>query len=87
MIFVIVTLVVAVLFWAIVELAAVVGFLGVLTGERIERCPHCHRDGLTTDGELHELGCPIDLRERWVRFAHASLHDWHGGHSVHFKHH
>lgn len=71
MILVTITLVVTVLFWAVVELAAVVGFLGVLTGERIERCPRCHHIGLTTDSKFHEHGCPINLRKQWIPFAHA----------------
>ncbi len=38
--------------------AAFIGGLGVLTGARWERCPHCHHYGLVSVGDLHERGCP-----------------------------
>ena len=52
----------AVLIWALVEGAAVLGFMGVLMGERIERCGRCGRVGLTSHHEMHPKGCPQHLR-------------------------
>lgn len=37
--------------------AAVVGLVGVVCGGDLERCPKCHRYGLSLNGELHEDGC------------------------------
>lgn len=44
--------------------ALVLGLEGGFTGERFERCPRCHRYGMTFDGRRHPLGCPPALRRR-----------------------
>lgn len=87
MILLVVVFVFVVLFWGIVEGAAVVGLYGAVAGERIERCQRCHRFGLTSCGRLHAAGCPTGLREH---FAHActSLTDAvHASVRVHLRHH
>lgn len=35
-----------------------IGVEAWLTGERFERCPSCHRYGLTAGGARHAGGCP-----------------------------
>lgn len=58
MVYLVVCFAVAVALWAALELLAVAGFLGVLSGERFERCAQCHRIGLTFGGCRHAAGCP-----------------------------
>ena len=58
---VVVVTVVAVALWTSVEVAAVAGLIAVLSGEQIGRCPHCHRYGITTGGQMHLGGCPEAL--------------------------
>lgn len=36
-----------------------IGVEAWLTGEKFERCPSCHRYGLTSDGTRHPEGCPV----------------------------
>lgn len=83
-------LVVAAAFWVVVEVAAVAGFFGVLMGERIERCHHCGRVGLTSGHAMHPDGCPPHpaaqflhhLHAEWVRRDHHLAHP----HLPHFSH-
>lgn len=41
-----------------------VGGEAALSGERIERCPKCHRRAWTTHGTVHPDGCPRSMRAR-----------------------
>lgn len=41
--------------------ALLVGTIGMLSKERVERCPRCHRLGLTEHGRRHPHGCPSHL--------------------------
>ncbi len=52
----------AILFWALVEWAAVAALLGAVSGERIERCTRCGHYGLTQRGRIHATGCRTHLR-------------------------
>jgi hypothetical protein len=64
----------AALVWVLVEGAAVLGFFGALMNERIERCRHCGRVGLTSNHTMHPNGCPqtlvTRLRHAWVGQPH-----------------
>lgn len=53
--------------------AAVVGLVGVLCGEELERCPRCHRYDLLLNGELHEDGCH-GLHEELARIGRREPH-------------
>ena len=41
--------------------ALLVGAVGVISGERFERCPRCGRLGFTEHGARHPRGCPLPL--------------------------
>lgn len=53
--------------------ALLVGTIGMLSKERLERCPRCHRLGLTEHGRRHPNGCPPHLVH-----LHAIAPDGHG---------
>jgi hypothetical protein len=70
-------LVLAVVVWALSATAAVVGFICVFSGERIERCGHCHRYRITLAGSLPKDGCTPGKYERLEHassFGHSHLH-------------
>jgi hypothetical protein len=81
----VVLIAVLVVCWAIVEGAALLGFLAMLIGEDLERCSRCHHFGLTTGHAMHPNGCPVHFRSRivheWAALAHR-LHTtpFHLGH-------
>jgi hypothetical protein len=61
--------------------ATVVGLMGGMTRERIERCARCHRYGVTVAGHRHADGCPTHLADRVVRLWQLRPRD------VHLRHH
>jgi len=54
------------------------GLYGSALGERFERCPRCHRLGLSAGGHMHPDGCP-----RSPHLAVASRRSWHHVTSAH----
>lgn len=54
--------------------AMVVGALGVLAGERFERCPHCHHYSLTLHGEVHPGGCPVGASRHLIHLLAPLSH-------------
>jgi hypothetical protein len=51
-----------------------VGLVGVLSGERFERCPYCHRHGLTVGGRLHDTECPPRFPARLPHWGQLRVH-------------
>ncbi len=70
---------------SVVGLAA--GCAAALDGERLERCPRCHRVGLAAGTAMHVDGCPHRLRA-WVanaaHLAHRAPGHWATG--LHVRH-
>lgn len=58
--------------------AMTVGIIGGFSGRRLEKCPRCHRYGLTSDRLVHSEGCPTtreeQLRQLLVGPRHLRLH-------------
>lgn len=54
--------------------AATVGLLGTVTGERLQRCPRCHRYGLSLDGQPHADRCPPGILDRLHAVHLSPLH-------------
>ncbi|MGB9113654.1 MAG: hypothetical protein WCF24_13125 [Acidimicrobiales bacterium] len=79
-------LVFAILVWALVEAAAIVGFFAALVGERIERCSSCHRYGLTSEGVMHAQGCPDRTRTHVIHAILSFSHRLHVD-RIHAHHH
>jgi hypothetical protein len=71
---------VAILLWT-TTVAMTVGIIGMLTGERFERCPHCKHYGFTVCKRLHENGCPPTLRGHIAHLCDMSSQH------IHFRHH
>ena len=53
----------------------VVAALGLLIGERFERCPRCHHHALTVHGRVHPQGCPIGHLQRLEHLHLLHLRD------------
>lgn len=83
---VIAVFVVVVLFWAVVELVAIAGAMGAVTGERLARCEHCHRIGLTEEGSMHPGGCPEHLGAHLHHLGRTLAPHVHRPHLPHFSH-
>lgn len=69
------TLVLASILLAFSAYALVMGLGGWFMGERFERCPRCHRHGLTTGGVRHGGGCPesfVDQLAHPNRWSHGA---------------
>lgn len=85
MLWVVIVLVFALVLWGVVEVAAVAGFLGVLSGEKLERCSHCHQYGLTSDGIMHPHGCPDGIAAHLAHLMRSFGHLLHFD-SLHLQH-
>lgn len=83
----VVVIVFVVVFWAVIDWMAVIGFFGALTGERLERCSRCHRFTLTSGGAVHADGCPMSIHEHVAHVRESAVHGLHFGHRLHFGHH
>jgi hypothetical protein len=44
----------------------VVGFVAVLSSEKLERCPRCGRQGLAQHGQMHADGCPPRVWQHYL---------------------
>lgn len=49
----------------------VLGLYGTALGERFERCPRCHRMGLSAGRRMHPDGCPRSLLRRVAEVFHG----------------
>lgn len=66
----------AVLFFVVVESAAIGSLGAIVSGEEIRRCPRCHRFGLTHHHEIHKEGCKQHEAPHQVLDSHASSPAW-----------